>query len=96
MRSPGVSRARGRPHGASTARSRGLSLIHIYPARISYKPRRVFVNGVERTSTARITVAVEVFDEDLIVLPDGTERGSLQVKRTHGGGGTFHHSTIDI
>jgi len=41
-------------------------------------------------------LAVEVFDEDLIVLPDGTERGSLQVKRTHGGGGTFHHSTIDI
>ena len=67
-----------------------------YPARISYKPRRVFVNGVERTSTARITVAVPVFDEDLIVLPDGTERGSLQVKRTHGGGGAFHHSTIDI
>jgi len=42
------------------------------------------------------TQPVPVFDEDLIVLPDGTERGSLQVKRTHGGGGTFHHSTIDI
>ena len=67
-----------------------------YPARITYKKRRVFVNGVERTSTARITVAVPVFDEDLIVLPDGTERAPLLANRTHGGGGTFHHSTIDI
>jgi len=67
-----------------------------YPARISYKPRRVFVNGVERTSTARITVAVEVFDEDLIVLPDGTERGSLQSSAHTGRRDVSTHSTIDI
>ncbi len=68
-----------------------------YPARISYKPHRVLgADGIERSSTARITVAVEVSDADLIALPDGTERVPLQVKRTHGGNGTFHHSTIDI
>jgi hypothetical protein len=68
-----------------------------YPARISYKPRRVFVNGVERTSTARITVAVPVFDEDLIVLPDGTERGRSRSSAHTGAAGrsTIRPSTSE-
>ena len=67
-----------------------------YPARISYKPRRVFVNGVERSSYARVTVAVEAGDEDLVVLPDGVERVPLQISRVYDGSGQFHHSSIDV
>ena len=68
-----------------------------YPARISYKPRRVLTaTGVERSSYARVTVAVEVGDEDLVILPDGVERVSLQVSRVYDGAGAFHHSSIDV
>jgi len=68
-----------------------------YPARISYKPRRVLTaTGVERSSYARVTVAVEAGDEDLVVLPDGVERVPLQISRVYDGSGQFHHSSIDV
>lgn len=68
-----------------------------YPARISYKKRRVLTAvGVERASYARVTVAIEVGDEDLVILPDGAERVPLQVSRIYDGAGKFHHSSIDL
>ena len=68
-----------------------------HPARISYKPRRVLTaTGVERSSYARVTVAVEAGDEDLVVLPDGVERVPLQISRVYDGSGQFHHSSIDV
>lgn len=67
-----------------------------YPARISYKKRRVLCAGIERATYARVTVAVEVGDEDLVILPDGVERGPLQVNRIYDGGGAFHHTSVDL
>jgi len=51
---------------------------------------------VERSSYARVTVAVEAGDEDLVVLPDGVERVPLQISRVYDGSGQFHHSSIDV
>ena len=68
-----------------------------YPAKISYKKRRILTGtGVERSSYARVTVEVEVGDADLIVLPDGTERVPLQATPVYDGTGAFHHCRIDI
>lgn len=68
-----------------------------YAARISYRNKRVFTaGGVERASTAHITALAEVGDADLVVLPDGTERVPLAVKRTYTKRGTFHHSSVDL
>ena len=68
-----------------------------YAARISYRNKRVFTaGGGERASTAHITALAEVGDADLVILPDGTERVPLAVKRTYSKMGVFHHSSIDL
>lgn len=68
-----------------------------YAARISYRNKRIVTGtGEERGSTAHVTVLVEVGDADLVILPDGTERVPLAVKRTYSKMGAFHHSSIDL
>ena len=65
--------------------------------RVSYRNKRILTAaGVERVSTAHITVETPVYDADLITLPDGVARVPLAVKRTFDKNGTFHHSSIDI
>ena len=68
-----------------------------YSCRTSYRNKRILTGaGVERVSTAHITVETPVYDADLITLPDGVARVPLAVKRTYDHNGTFHHSSIDI
>ena len=68
-----------------------------HPCRTSFRDKRILTGaGVERVSTAHITVDTPVYDADLITLPDGIARVPLAVKRTHDRNGAFHHSSIDI
>ena len=68
-----------------------------HPCRTSFRNKRILTGaGVERVSTAHITVETPVYDADLITLPDGIARVPLAVKRTHDRNGAFHHSSIDI
>lgn len=68
-----------------------------YPARIEYVPDRVLThNGTEIPTYATVFVAAEVWEQDRLILPDGTVRTPKKVSRLYDGAGVFHHSEVHV